>query len=147
MKRVLFVCTGNRARSQMAEGFLRHLAGDLFEVHSAGTRPSGLAAETVEVMAEIGIDISGQRSKHVDEYEGQAFDYVITVCDSARQSCPVFPGGGRRIHWDVEDPIEAQMRGASLADALRDARDVLRGRIEAFLGTVSGGDSPGREAG
>src|SRR3970282_3011946 len=137
MKRVLCVCTGNRARSQIAEGLLRPLAGDRLEVHSAGTQPKGLAGQTVEAMREIAIDISGQRSKHVDEYAGQAFDYVITVCDSARQSCPVFPGGGRRIHWDVEDPLHAALRGASLEDALRDARDELRGRIEAFLGTVS----------
>jgi arsenate reductase len=133
MKRVLFVCTGNRARSQMAEGLLRHLAGDRYESHSAGTQPRGLIAETVQAMREIGIDISGQRSKHVDEYAGQPFDYVITVCDSARQACPVFPGGGERIHWDVEDPIFAQMRGESLIDALRAARDELRGRIEEWL--------------
>jgi arsenate reductase len=97
----------------MAEGLLRHLAGDRFEVHSAGTQPKGLAEGTVEVMREIGIDIRGQRSKHVDEYAGQPFDYVITVCDSARQSCPVFPGGGERIHWDVEDPLYAELRGES----------------------------------
>ena len=147
MKRVLFVCTGNRARSQMAEGLLRHLAGDRFEVHSAGTKPKGLAEQTVEVMREIGVDISGQRSKHVEEYAGQPFDYVITVCDSARQSCPVFPGGGERIHWDVEDPLYAELRGESTVQALRDARDELRRRIEGFLRTVSGGDSPGREPG
>ena len=145
MKRVLFVCTGNRARSQIAEGLLRHLAGDRFEVHSAGTKPKGLAEQTVEVMREIGVDISGQRSKHVEEYAGQPFDYVITVCDSARQSCPVFPGGGERIHWDVEDPLYAELRGESTVQALRDARDELRSRIEGFLRTVSGGDSPGRE--
>ena len=138
MKRVLFVCTGNRARSQIAEGLLRHLAGDRFEVHSAGTKPKGLAEQTVEVMREIGLDISGQRSKHVEEYAGQPFDYVITVCDSARQSCPVFPGGGERIHWDVEDPLYAELRGESTVQALRDARDELRSRIEAFLRTVSG---------
>ena len=138
MKRVLFVCTGNRARSQMAEGLLRHLAGDRFEVHSAGTKPKGLAEQTVEVMREIGVDISGQRSKHVEEYAGQPFDCVITVCDSARQSCPVFPGGGERIHWDVEDPLYAELRGGSTALALRDARDELRSRIEGFLRTEPG---------
>jgi len=135
MKRVLFVCTGNRARSQMAEGLLRHLAGDRFEAHSAGTQPKGLAAHTVEVMREIGIDVRGQRSKHVDEYAGQPFDYVITVCDSARQSCPVFPGGGQRIHWDVEDPADAELRGEPTAQAFRDARDELRRRIQEFLRT------------
>ncbi len=143
MRRVLFVCTGNRARSQMAEGLLRHLAGDRYEAHSAGTRPSGLAAATVDIMAEIGIDISDHRSKHVDEFAGQEFDYVITVCNYARQACPVFPGGGQRIHWDVEDPIEAQMRGASLEEALREARDDLGERIEAFLGR-EGADSPAK---
>ena len=147
MKRVLFVCTGNRARSQMAEGLLRHLAGDRFEVHSAGTQPKGLAGQTVEVMQEIGIDIGGQRSKHVDEYAGQPFDYVITVCDSARQSCPVFPGGGERLHWDVEDPADTIAHGESSLGAFRAARDELRSRIEGFLRTVSGGDSPGREPG
>ena len=138
MKRVLFVCTGNRARSQMAEGLLRHLAGDRFDVHSAGTQPKGLAEQTIGVMREIGIDVSGQRSKHVDEYASQPFDYVITVCDSARQACPVFPGGGKRIHWDVEDPADAEARGESTVQAFRDARDKLRGRIEGFLGTEPG---------
>ena len=133
MKRVLFVCTGNRARSQMAEGLLRHLAGGRFEVHSAGTEPKGLAANTIEVMREIGVDVSGQRSKHVDVYAGQRFDYVITVCDSARQSCPVFPGGGERIHWDVEDPADTIARGDGPLDAFRAARDELRRRIEEFV--------------
>ena len=138
MKRVLFVCTGNRARSQMAEGLLRRLAGDRYESHSAGTEPKGLAAGTVEVMREIGIDVSGQRSKHVDEYAGQPFDYVITVCESARQVCPVFPGGGERIHWDVEDPLYAEERGASTIEALRAARDELRTRIEEWLEGAAG---------
>lgn len=133
MKRALFVCTGNRARSQMAEGLLRHLAGDRFEVHSAGTVPRGLAGETVAVMGEIGIDISGQWSKHVDEFAGQPFDFVITVCNSARESCPLFPGDGKRIHWDVANPIEAQIRGNSLEGALRAARDDLKRRIEGLL--------------
>ncbi len=133
MKRVLFVCTGNRARSQMAEGLLRHLAGDRFEAHSAGTQPKGLAEQTVEVMREIGIDVSGQRSEHVDVYADRPFDYVITVCDSARQACPVFPGGGERIHWDVEDPADTIARGDSPLDAFRAARDELRRRIEEFL--------------
>jgi arsenate reductase len=132
LKRVLFVCTGNKARSQMAEGLLRHFAGDRFEVHSAGTQPSGLAEETVAVMREIGIDVSGQQSKHVEGYAGQSFDYVITVCDSARQACPIFPGDGRRLHWDVEDPADTEHGGASRVDAFRKARDVLRGHVEEF---------------
>src|SRR5713226_2176137 len=105
-KRVLFVCTGNRARSQMAEGLLRHIADDRFDVYSAGTIPSGMSAMTLEAMKEIGIDISNQWSKSVDEYAGQSFDFVITACNSARESCPVFPGTGERLHWDIEDPSD-----------------------------------------
>ncbi len=133
MKRVLFVCTGNRARSQMAEGLLRHLAGDRFEAHSAGTEPKGLAPLTVEVMREIGIDVSGQQSKSVKEFANQRFDYVITVCDAARQRCPAFPGGGERIHWGVEDPADAEGRGEPPLQAFRAARDDLRTRIQGFL--------------
>jgi len=131
--RVLFVCTGNRARSQMAEGLLRALGDGRFEVFSAGTEPKGLADESIEVMREIGVDISGQRSKHVDELLDAGFDYVITVCDSARQVCPVFPGGGQRLHWDVEDPADMYARGGTLLDAFRSARDVLREQITAFV--------------
>jgi arsenate reductase len=119
----------------MAEGLLRHLAGERFEVHSAGTEPKGLAPQTVVVMAEIGIDVSGQRSQHVDEYAGQPFDYVITVCDSARQACPTFPGGGKRLHWDVEDPADAVARRVDLTNAFREARDELQRRIQEFLST------------
>jgi arsenate reductase len=133
MERVLFVCTGNRARSQMAEGLLRHTAGERFHVCSAGTEPKGLADETIEVMREIGIDVSHQRSQHVDEYAGQPFDYVITVCDSARQTCPVFPGG-KQLHWDVEDPSDTYARGGTLLGAFRVARDNLRERIREFVG-------------
>ncbi len=107
-QRVLILCTGNSARSQMAEGLLRHLAGDRLEVHSAGTRPSRVRPEAVAVMAELGIDISGHRSKSVEEFAGQNFDYVITVCDNARESCPVFPALTKRIHWSLEDPLTAE---------------------------------------
>jgi len=131
-KRVLFVCTGNRARSQMAEGLLRHLAGDRFEVYSAGTLPSGMSEHTIEAMREIGIDVSGQRSKSVEEFDGQSFDYVITVCNSARQVCLVFPGKGERLHWDIEDPSDIETRGVSLPHAFRIAREELRKRIEPF---------------
>ena len=132
-KRVLFVCTGNRARSQMAEGLLRDLAGDRFEVHSGGTLPSGMSEHTIEAMREIGIDVSGQRSKSVEEFAGQNFDYVITVCDSARQVCPVFPGGGERIDWSIEDPSDIEARGVPLSQAFRLAREDLRERIEIFV--------------
>ena len=133
MKRVLFVCTGNRARSQMAEGLLRHLAGDRFEVFSAGTEPKSLAEETVAVMEEISIGVSGHRSKSVDAFVGQEFDYVITVCDSARQACPAFPGRGRRLHWSVEDPADTEAAGATRLEAFRKARDELRRRLQEFV--------------
>src|ERR1051326_3595817 len=96
-KRVLILCTGNSARSQMAEGLLRQMAGDRFEVESAGVEPSHVRPQAIEVMREIGIDISGQRSKSVDEFAGQEFDYVITVCDNARERCPAFPRKTERI--------------------------------------------------
>src|SRR5256714_3304302 len=103
-KRVLILCTGNSARSQMAEGFLRELGGGRFEVESAGVQPSGVRAEAVEAMREVGIDISRQRSKSVEEFAGREFDYVITVCDNARENCPLFPGKTERVHWSFDDP-------------------------------------------
>lgn len=130
-KRVLFVCTGNRARSQMAEGLLRHLAGDRFDVHSAGTRPSGMSELTIKAMREIGIDASAQWSKSVDDVAGDRFDYVITVCDSAREDCPLFPGG-EQLHWSIEDPSDIEARGVPLMEAFRLAREDLRRRIELF---------------
>ena len=107
-QRVLILCTGNSARSQMAEGLLRHLAGDRFEVFSAGTKPVGLNLNAVTAMKEIGIDISSHRSKSVNEYAGQHFDCVITVCDNARESCPIFSGSGIRIHQSFADPAAAR---------------------------------------
>ena len=103
-KRVLILCTGNSARSQMAEGLLRGMGGDRFEVESAGVNPSRVRPEAVDVMREAGIDISGHRSKSADEFVGQGFDYIITVCDNARETCPVFPGHAERIHHSFEDP-------------------------------------------
>jgi arsenate reductase len=105
--RVLFVCTGNSARSVMAEALVRHKGGDAFEVHSAGTVPKGINPLTLQVLAEAGIDASWARSKSVTEYLGQQFDYVVTVCDEARQVCPVFPGVHQSLHWGYEDPAEA----------------------------------------
>src|SRR5256714_3918552 len=107
-KRVLILCTGNSARSQMAEGLLRELGGGRFEIFSAGTHPSRVRREAVEAMREVGIDIGGQRSKSVDEFAGREFDYVITVCDNAREECPVFPGRVKRIHWSFDDPAAAE---------------------------------------
>jgi arsenate reductase (thioredoxin) len=105
--RVLVVCTGNSARSLMAEGLIRHKGGTRFEVHSAGTEPRGVNPLTQKILAEAGIDSSWARSKSVNEYLGQEFDYVITVCDEARQACPVFPGVHQSLHWGYEDPAEA----------------------------------------
>ena len=108
MKRVLFLCTGNSARSQMAEGFLRHMAGDRFEVYSAGIKPVGINPLAIKIMAEAGIDISKHRSKSVIEFIDQNFDYVVTVCGNAQKTCPVFPGKHEKIHWDLEDPAAAE---------------------------------------
>jgi len=106
--RVLFVCTGNSARSQMAEALLREIGKGAFEAFSAGTKPRGVNPLTVRALEGVGIDISGARSKSVAEYIGQPFDYVITVCDRARETCPVFPGGANTIHWGFDDPAEAE---------------------------------------
>jgi arsenate reductase len=107
-KRVLILCTGNSARSQMAEGLLRHDAGDRFEVESAGTKPSRVRPEAIEAMREIGIDISDHRSKSVDEFTNQSFDYILTVCDHAKESCPLFPGNAIRLHQNFTDPADLE---------------------------------------
>jgi ArsR family transcriptional regulator, arsenate/arsenite/antimonite-responsive transcriptional repressor / arsenate reductase (thioredoxin) len=109
--RILFLCTHNSARSQMAEGLMRHLGGKRVEVFSAGNEPSAVRPEAIQAMADLGIDISRQRSKHLNEYLGQSFDYIITVCDNARESCPLFPGDPERIHWSFPDP--SGVRGAA----------------------------------
>lgn len=131
--RVLILCTGNSARSQMAEGLLRHLAGGRYEVFSAGTHPSFVRTEAIAAMHELGIDISGHRSKSVDEFRLQAFDYVITVCDNARESCPVFPGNARRIHWSFEDPAAAVGDQAVRLEAFRRIRDQIADRLRDFV--------------
>jgi len=136
--RVLILCTGNSARSQMAEGLLRHDAANAFEVFSAGTKPTQVRPEAVAVMREAGIDISGQRSKSVDEFAGQDFDYVITVCDNAKQSCPVFPAKTERIHWSIEDPAAAQGSEEEILAAFRRIRQELRLRLQRFAETEAG---------
>ena len=108
MKNLLILCTGNSARSQMAEGLFRHEAGDRFAAFSAGTKPSSVRPEAIAVMAEIGIDISHQRSKSVDEFVENPPDLLITVCDSARETCPVFPISVERLHWPFDDPAAVQ---------------------------------------
>jgi len=131
-KRILILCTGNSARSQMAEGLLRHDAGDWFEVESAGVRPSEVRPEAVAVMREIGIDISRQRSKHVDEFAGQTFDYVLTVCDNAQESCPIFPAGTVTIHRNFDDPAALQASEPQRIALFRRVRDELRAYLRAF---------------
>ena len=132
-KRVLILCTGNSARSQMAEAFFRHETGELCEVVSAGTKPSQVRPEAIAVMNEIGIDISGHRSKSVEEFTGQEFDYVITVCDHARELCPVFPGETKHLHWSIDDPAEAQGSAEERKAVFRRIRDQLHERIRSFL--------------
>jgi arsenate reductase (thioredoxin) len=128
-KRVLILCTGNSARSQMAEGLLRHEAGDRFEVASAGVDPSRVRPEAIEAMREIGIDISEHRSKSVDEFLGQNFDYVITVCDNANQRCPVFAGTTKRIHWSFDDPAAVEGDEETRRRVFRRVRDEIRHRL------------------
>jgi arsenate reductase (thioredoxin) len=131
--RVLILCTGNSARSQMAEGLLREMGAGSIDVFSAGTKPSIVRPEAITVMAERGIDIAGHRSKHVDEFNGQTFDYVITVCDNANETCPVFPGAPRRVHWNLPDPAAVEGAEDVRLDAFRRVSGMLEERFAAFL--------------
>ena len=136
-KRVLILCTGNSARSQMAEGLLRHDAGDRFDVESAGIRASFVRPETIAVMREVGIDVSGHRSKNVNEFEGQPFDYVITVCDNARETCPVFFGATAKLHESFEDPPAPDVGSEEERMAIfRRVRDELRAYFRDFAARV-----------
>lgn len=132
-ERVLILCTGNSARSQMAEGLLRHDGGRQFEVLSAGTKPSHVRPEAIKVMGELGIDISGHRSKSVDEFAGQEFDYVITVCDSVKEQCPIFPGKTKRTHWSFDDPASAEGDEDARHAVFRRVRDEIRERLKEFI--------------
>ena len=136
-KRVLILCTGNSARSQMAEGLLREIGGRRFEVYSAGTHPVSVRVEAVEVMREVGIDISDQRSKSVDEVAGSEFDNVITVCDKAREECPVFPGRTRRIHWSFEDPAQAEGEWPERLAVFRRVRKLIGARLREWISELS----------
>lgn len=131
--RVLILCTGNCVRSQMAEGLLRQLGGDAYEVHSAGSKPNGFVSQlAIEAMSKIGIDISGHRSKSVKEFEGQKFDTVFTVCDSAAQECPAFPGA-QQIHWSIWDPGNASGSHEEKLAAFCQVREDLVSRLRQFL--------------
>ena len=133
---MLFLCTHNSARSQMAEGLLRHLAGDRFEVYSAGTEATFVRPQAIKVMSEIGVDISGQESKTLEEYLGQPFDYVITVCDAANEACPVFPEAKRRLHWSFEDPAVAVGSEEERLGVFRSVRDDIGQHLK---GSFTGG--------
>jgi arsenate reductase len=134
--RVPILCTGNSARSQMAEGLLRHLGGGRYEVFSAGTKPVGVNPLAIETMRDIGIDISKQRSKSVAEFAGQQFAAVITVCDSAAEHCPVFPGAPARVHWSLPDPAAISGTHEEKLAAFRRVRDELERRIRLFVGSA-----------
>lgn len=132
-QRVLFICTHNSARSQMAEGLLRHLGGQRFEVFSAGTEATHVRPLAIRAMAEVGIDISEQQSKTLDRYLGEPFDDVITVCDAANEACPIFPGAKQRLHWSFEDPSKATGNEDEQLAVYRRVRDEIRTRIEKEL--------------
>jgi arsenate reductase len=132
-KRVLILCTGNSARSQMAEGLLRQDGGDRFEVESAGVISSFVRPQAVKAMEEIGVDISGHRSKSLDEFTKQSFDYVITVCDNARENCPLFTGNAQKIHWSFDDPADADGTDEEKLAVFRRVRDEIRSRLQDFI--------------
>ena len=132
-RRVLFLCVHNSARSQMAEGLLRARAGDSFDVHSAGNAATAVRPLAVRAMAELGIDIGGQRSKSVDEYAGLRFDYAITVCDDAKEACPYFPGAATQIHWRFDDPAAATGSEDERLAVFRRVRDEISEQIEGFV--------------
>jgi arsenate reductase (thioredoxin) len=135
-QRVLFLCTHNSARSQMAEGFLRSLAGDRFEVASAGTQATRVHPLATRAMADLGIDLRGHTSKVVDELVERPWDYVITVCDAANEACPVFPKKSRRLHWGFEDPSQAAGSDAQRLEVFRRVRDEIKRRITDWIRTV-----------
>lgn len=130
--RVLILCTGNSCRSQMAEGVLRHYGSDRFEVESAGSEPSKVNPIAIEVMREIGIDISRHRSKHVKEFLGRHFHCIITVCDKANETCPVFPGLSQRFHWSFPDPPHAREATEEVKDEFRKVRDMIHDKFKTF---------------
>lgn len=131
--KVLFLCTANSCRSQMAEGFLRHHAGDRFEVYSAGAKPGKLNPSAVEVMKELGIDISGHYSKDVAEFLGQSFQYVVRVCNKVRDLCPVFPGALWYLDWSLEDPAAAEGSPPQRMNVFRRVRDEIEARVLEFV--------------
>ncbi len=132
-QRVLILCTGNSCRSQMAEGLLRNLAGDRFEAFSAGTQPTQVNPRAITAMNELGIDISNHRSQSVENFLDQELDYVITVCDAAREACPVFPNSKESLHWSFEDPAEATGTEEERMKVFRKVRDEIRKSLREFI--------------
>jgi len=132
-KRAIILCTGNSCRSQIAEGYLRHLAGNIFDVTSAGLEPSLVNPRAIQVMAEDGIDISSHSSKNVDQFAGQEFDHIITVCDNAKERCPIFPGNGKRIHWSFRDPADAAGSEKEILEVFRTVRDQIKEKLTEFV--------------
>lgn len=132
MKSVLILCTGNSCRSQMAEGVLKKYGAGRFEVESAGSEPSRVNPTAIRVMKEIGIDLSGHRSKHLKEFAGRRFDTVITVCDNADRNCPVFPAGTERLHWPFPDPPHGQAETEATLAEFRRVRDMIHDRFKAL---------------
>lgn len=131
--KVIFVCTGNSCRSQMAEGLLRYLAGDRFEVFSAGTHPSRVHPISIRVMKELGINISTHTSDPLDKYFGHGIDYVITLCDNAREFCPTFPGNSKKIHWSIDDPFRSWRDDHKIIGRYRKTRDEIQERLEQLI--------------
>jgi arsenate reductase (thioredoxin) len=141
-QRVIFVCTHNSARSQMAEGMLRAWGGDRFEAFSAGTEATRVRPEAVTVMEEIGIDISGHTSKTIERFGGESFSWLITVCDQAREACPTIPGVVQQAHWSIDDPAAVEGDDVARLEAFRVARDVLRDRVQMFVLAAGRDDLP-----
>jgi arsenate reductase (thioredoxin) len=142
-KSILVLCTGNSARSQMAEGLIRHEFGDRFEVYSAGTEPSIVRPEAIAAMADVGIDITGHRSKSVDEFEGVKIDYVLTVCDNARENCPFFPAQTKLIHHAFEDPAAVEGDEETRLGAFKRVRDLISGFVREELAGELGSEVKG----
>lgn len=136
MKNVLVLCTGNSCRSQLAEGYLRHFGGEEINVYSAGVETHGVNPRAVRVMAEDGIDISMHTSNHVDEYEHINFDYVITVCDNAKERCPVFPSNAQQLHHNFPDPAKATGTEEEIMDEFRRVREMIKGYCRGFIEKV-----------
>jgi len=132
-KKVLFVCTGNACRSQMAEGIVRYLANDHFAVFSAGVTPTAVHPLAIKVMDEWGIDISHHTSDQVDDFLDQEIDIVITLCNSAQELCPVFPGKVKQLHWDIPDPFPGWVEDSHFLPKFREVRNLIRSHIETFL--------------